>query len=57
MACLKLPRIEYYEKDLSIAKEVGNRAGEGSTYGNLGNAYLSLGNFKQALRYAFPRFP
>ena len=43
--------IEYYEKHLSIAKEVGHRAGEGSAYGNLGNAYLSLGNFKQAIEY------
>ncbi|XP_068680143.1 tetratricopeptide repeat protein 28-like [Montipora foliosa] len=42
---------KYYEKHLSIAKEVGDRAGEGKGYGNLGNAYLSLGNFKQAIEY------
>ena len=39
------------KKHLSIAKEVGNRAGEGSAYGNLGNAYLSLSNFKEAIEY------
>ena len=43
--------IEYYEKHLSIAKVVGNRDGEGSAYGNLGSAYLRLGNFKQAIEY------
>ncbi|XP_068673690.1 tetratricopeptide repeat protein 28-like [Montipora foliosa] len=34
-----------------MAKEVGDRAQEGSAYGNLGNAYLSLGNLKQAIDY------
>ena len=36
---------------LTIAKEVGDRAGEGGAYGNLGNAYHSLGDFKQAIEY------
>ena len=39
------------EKHLSIAKEVGDRAGEGSAYGKLGTAYRNLGNFKQAIEY------
>jgi len=30
--------IEYHEKDLIIAKEIGVRDGEGRAYGNLGNA-------------------
>ena len=34
--------IEYHEKDISIAKDVGDRAGEGRTCCNLGNAYHSL---------------
>ena len=38
-------------KDLSIAKDVGDRAGEGSAYGNLGNAYYSLGDFQRAIEY------
>ena len=36
---------------LTIAKEVGDRAGEGRAYCNLGNAYDSLGDFKQAIDY------
>ena len=35
----------------SIAKEVGDRAREGSAYGYLGNAYLNQSNFKQAIEY------
>ena len=35
--------IEYHERHLKISKEVGDRAGEGRAYGNLGNAYNSLG--------------
>jgi len=30
---------------------VGDRAGEGVTYGNLGHAYHSLGDFKKAIEY------
>ena len=37
--------VMYRNQDLSIAKELGDRAGEGSSYGNLGNAYQSLGDF------------
>ena len=43
--------LEYHKQDLSIAKEVGDRAGEGGAYGNLGNACRGLGDFKQALEY------
>ena len=31
--------IEYHEKRLKIAIEIGDRAGEEGAYGNLGNAY------------------
>ena len=34
--------IEYHERDLKVSKEVGDRAGEGKAYGNLGCAYYSL---------------
>ena len=44
-------RIEYHEQQLSTAKEVGDRAGQGRAYGNLGNAYKSLGQFQQAIEY------
>ena len=35
--------IEYHEKDLKIAIEIGDRAGEGRAYGNLGIAYRLTG--------------
>ena len=41
--------IENHEKDLKIAKKIGDRAGEGGAYGNLGNAYHSLGNYQKAI--------
>ena len=36
--------IEYHAQHLAIAKEVGDRAGEGMAYGNLGNVYQSRGD-------------
>jgi hypothetical protein len=43
--------IEYHTQCLAIAKEVGDRAGEGTAYGSLGNAYKSLGDFSRAIEY------
>ena len=43
--------IEYHNLDLKIAKEVGDKHGEGGAHGNLGNAYDSLGDFKKAIEY------
>ena len=43
--------IAYHTQCLAIAREVGDRAGEGGAYGNLGNAHYSLGNFSQAIAY------
>ena len=43
--------MEYYNKDISIAKEVGGRYGEGRAYCILGNVYLSLGKFQEAIEY------
>ena len=37
--------------ELSIVKEVGDRAGEGTAYGNLGSAHNRLGNFQEAIEY------
>ena len=36
---------------MKLAKQIGNKAGEGAAYGNLGNAYESLGDFKKAIEY------
>ena len=42
---------DIHNQRLSVAKELGDRAGEGPAYGNLGNAYQRLGDFKQAVKY------
>jgi len=43
--------LEYHAQDLSIAKEVGDRAGEGNAKGNLGIAYQSQGDFSKAIEH------
>ena len=43
--------IEYHTQDLAIAKEVGNRAGEGGAYGNLGSAYEKQGDISKSIKY------
>ena len=35
--------IKYHEQHLSIAKEVGDKAGEGRAYANLGSIYDKAG--------------
>ena len=36
---------------MKIAKEIGDGAGEGRAYGNLGIAYHSLGDYRKAIEY------
>ena len=43
--------IEYHERHLKIAKEIGDQGGEGIAYGSLGNAYQSLGDYRKAIEY------
>ena len=43
--------IEYLEKQLKIAIEIGDQSGEGGAYGNIGNAYQSLGDYRKAIQY------
>ena len=44
--------IEYLKQYLSVAEEVGDRAGSaGWAYGNLGCAYESLGDYQRAIEY------
>ena len=38
--------IKYHTQDLAIAKEVGDRAGEGKTYGNLGTGHMHVNESK-----------
>ncbi|XP_030629022.1 G-protein-signaling modulator 2 [Chanos chanos] len=40
---------EYYEANLALVKELGDRAAEGRTFGNLGNTHYLLGNFRKAV--------
>ena len=45
--------IDFYEQQLAISREIGNRAraGEGSALNNLGNAYLNLGQYERAIHF------
>jgi len=43
--------IEYHEAALAIAREIGDRQGEGAWLGNLGNAYSDLGQVARAIEY------
>lgn len=38
-----------YRANLSMVKELGDKAAQGRTYGNLGNAYYLLGEFEKAV--------
>ncbi|KAH0618359.1 hypothetical protein JD844_017474 [Phrynosoma platyrhinos] len=40
---------EYYEENLKIVTELGDRAAQGRAYGNLGNTHYLLGNFRSAV--------
>ncbi|XP_060630573.2 G-protein-signaling modulator 2 isoform X3 [Anolis sagrei] len=40
---------EYYEENLNIVTELGDRAAQGRAYGNLGNTHYLLGNFRSAV--------
>ena len=36
---------------MKIAIEIGDRGGEGRSYGNLGNVYMSLGDYRKGIEY------
>ena len=36
---------------MKIAEEIGDPSGEGRAYGNIGIAYISLGDFQKAIEY------
>ncbi|XP_072344846.1 G-protein-signaling modulator 1-like isoform X2 [Scyliorhinus torazame] len=42
---------EYYEMNLKIVKEFGDRAAQGRAYGNLGNTHYLLGNYDDAIAF------
>ena len=43
--------IEFYEQALMIAREIGDRRGEGNALGNLGIAYADLGETRKAIEF------
>ena len=43
--------IQYYEKALAIAQEIGDRRNEGRWLGYLGSAYSDLGQIEKAIQY------
>uniref|UniRef100_A0A8C0T0I4 G-protein-signaling modulator 1 n=1 Tax=Canis lupus familiaris TaxID=9615 RepID=A0A8C0T0I4_CANLF len=42
---------EFYERNLSLVKELGDRAAQGRAYGNLGNTHYLLGSFMEATAF------
>ena len=43
--------LRYYEESLALKRDLGDRAGEAITLGNIGIVYGLLGNYPEALRY------
>jgi len=43
--------IEFHEQYLLIAREIGDRRGEGNALGSLGNAYANLGDARKAIEF------
>ncbi|MBK8615931.1 MAG: tetratricopeptide repeat protein [Anaerolineales bacterium] len=43
--------IEFYEQRIKIAREIGDRRGEGAALGNLGIAYKTLGEARKAIEF------
>jgi len=43
--------IEFYQQRLAIAREVGDRRGEGNALGCLGNPYANLGQLQRAIEF------
>jgi tetratricopeptide (TPR) repeat protein len=43
--------IEFNQQHLQITREISDRRGEGSAYGNLGNTYLALGQVSLAIEF------
>ena len=48
--CLR-KAVEYYERNLRLMLKLGDKAAQGRVFGNLGNTYYLLGDFKQAIMY------
>lgn len=42
---------ESYERALVITKEIGDKQGEGTSYGNLGTVFRAVGKYDKAREY------
>uniref|UniRef100_A0A8C9TVC1 G protein signaling modulator 1b n=1 Tax=Scleropages formosus TaxID=113540 RepID=A0A8C9TVC1_SCLFO len=42
---------QFYEMNLSLVKELGDKAAQGRAFGNLGNTHYLLGNFVEAIKF------
>lgn len=49
-SCLQ-EAVKYYEENLKLMIELGDRSAQGRASGNLGNTHYLLGNFEQAIIY------
>lgn len=47
--------VEYYQQNLALMKEFGDRGAQGRACGNLGNAYYMLGDFQAAIDHHHER--
>ncbi|MGL4375884.1 MAG: CHAT domain-containing protein [Microcoleaceae cyanobacterium] len=45
--------LEYYQQSLTIAKEIGDHAGEATSLGNIGRAYAQLKNYLESEKSLF----
>ncbi|XP_053692984.1 G-protein-signaling modulator 2 isoform X2 [Sabethes cyaneus] len=43
--------VDYYQQNLTLMKELGDRGAQGRACGNLGNTYYLLGNFETAIEH------
>ena len=43
--------MDYHQQALAIDKQIGNKAGEGTTLNNIGGVYFNLGEYAKALDY------
>ena len=43
--------VQYYEQNMALMIEIGDRAAQGRACGNLGNVHYLLGNFSRAIHF------
>ncbi|XP_022238444.1 G-protein-signaling modulator 2-like [Limulus polyphemus] len=43
--------VEYYEQNLTLVKDIGDKSAQGRACGNLGNTYYLLGDFPKTISY------